>query len=290
MADPNDAEFRDDHTDEERQQEDEDGTDDDGASVESSDDDDMPVEFYFPWQPMALWFGFSLLAVGVLDRETGAVLLGSLVCVCLVAINVYGVWYLRGKGASVPSLVLIETVSLSFLVFCVLPWEASLLLLLPVLLGSVFLILVAVSAPVNYFKAKMLTLQREDEDSPSPRLVGMLNKVSTYVLYLVALLHVLGCTYGAVMFARESMIYHEYYQSWYYQSVGCLIAVGFFGLCSVFYLFAMIHWSFASRRSDNSFERNELEVPLLPAEDTDPAPGFANSDLRARTRDVLQIV
>ena len=279
MADPNDADSREDHhTDEERQ-------DGDDASVES--DDEMPVEFYFPWQPMALWFGLSLFTVCALDHELRAILLTSLVCACLVAMNVYGVWYLRGKGASVPSLVLIETVSLSFLVFCVLPREASLLLLLPVLLGSVFLVLVAVSAPVNYFKAKMLTLQREDEDSPSPRLVGILNKVSTYILYLVALLHVLGCTFGAVMFARESMIYHHHNQS-----VECLIAVGFIGLCPVFYLFAMIHQSFMSRRSDNSFERNELEVPLLPAEDTDtdPSPGFANSDLRARTRDVMQIV
>jgi len=266
MADPNDVSL-DDNTDEREELE----------NDSSNECDETQVEFSLPKQPMALCFGFDLLCVCVLDSEMGAILLSSLFCLFLVTLNVHGIWHVREKGISLGILVLVEIISQSLLLFLIqyvltpkgTPLDFS-FLLIPLLLGLVYLILVAMPAPVNYFKAKMLALHREDEDSPSPRLVGMLNKVFTvsiHIMHLVALLQVLGCTFEAVMFVHESMIYHHNNQNF-----GWLIAVGFLGLCSVFYLFATIRRFFTFRRSD-SFAENELEIPLLPG-DIDPAPGF----------------
>jgi len=254
---------------------DDDSRDDEREELETDDGsyecDEMPIEFSFPWQPMALCFGLYLLFVCVVDREMGAILLSSLLCFLLVALYVCGVWHLREKGVSLLIVVLVATTSLSLLLLlifeCVLtPNEISLdfsFLLIPLLLGLVSLVLGAMSAPVTYFKAKMLALQREEEDSHSPRLVWMLNKLSTIILYLMALIVYFMIAYilGRAMFLHESSIYQH--SNRYF---GWCIAVGFLGLCSVLYLFAMIHLA-----------GNELE-------------GFANSDSRARTRNVLQIV
>ena len=273
MADPND-DSRDDNTDEREELENDDG---------SNKCDEMPIEFSFPGQPMALCFGLYLLFLCVVDREMGAILLISLLCLFLVILYVHGFWHLREKRLSVLIVVSGATtylISLLFLIECVLtPKEISLdvsFLLIPLLLGLVSPVLGAMSAPVNYFKAKMLALQREEEDSQSLRLVGMLKKLSTINLFLMALVvyFILAYNLGASMSVHESSIYQHNppYFGWF-------VAVGFLGLCSVFYLFAMIH-----------FAGNELEIPLLPEGDKDPAPGFANSDPRARTRNVLQIV